>query len=138
MPYPDAEVIRRFGGSVADFFGREGWVVFVFGFHFEGGFHEALLDDGRGDGEELPVYMDAAGAADFPCDCAHGVFGFVDKETVQRAAIALHFFVGGRADGWIRDSGQSGRVRKWDDQDVGRAGERGEAGRGGEGPFGRC
>lgn len=123
MPDPDAEVIRRFGGSVADFFACERWVAFVFRFHFEGRFDEALLDEGRGDGEELPVYMDAAGAADFPRDCAHGVFGFVDQETVQRAPIALHFFVGGCADCRIRDSGEGGRVRKWDDQDVGRAGE---------------
>lgn len=78
LPDPDAEAVPPAGGrggAVADVFGLEGGVVFVFGFDAEGGFDEAGFDEFGGAGEELPVDVYAGGSAEFPGDGAEGAVG---------------------------------------------------------------
>ena len=49
--------------------------------------------------------VDALLAADFPRHGAELAAGFGDEEAVEGAAVAVHFFVGGCADGGVGDRG---------------------------------
>lgn len=82
-PDPDAEVVARLRRAVSDRLGLEGGgVLFVLGLDFEGGVHEALLDQVGGHGQELPVDVDALRAADFPGHGTQVAFAGGDEEGV--------------------------------------------------------
>ena len=93
-PDPDAEIVARLRGAVSDCLRLERGVFLVLGFDFECGVHETLFDEVGGDGQELPVDVDAFCAADFPGYGAEGTFAGGEEEGVQGVAVALHFFVG--------------------------------------------
>ena len=141
MPDPEAEVVVACGCGVLGGFviigdgggGGEGGVVFVFGFGFEGGGDEAAGYEVPGHGEELPVRVDAGGAAEFPGDGAEGAVAGGGEEGVQRAAVALHFVVGGGFGFRGVDGGEGGGVGEGDDEHVGGEGEGGVGGAGAEG-----
>ena len=86
-------------------------ILCVFGLDFEGGFDEASGDEVGGDGKELPVDVDAAGAADFPGYGAEVLFGMGCQHVVEGFAVALHFLVGGGSGGEVGDAGEGGGVR---------------------------